>query len=633
MSAILALASIGLFASLLPQTSFVSRTSGEFVDAIGPVWPDWSVEQILDEVDVISEVRIWAAAGIDRGEAPIVASLLRPDSDELVRQVRFSIVPSNLLVPHIVIFPPYNLTPGEKLVLQLWVSKERDNHVIFGTSEHRNATPLTLNRQPTDHGPLAHEVIWRGTGWQTALEGSTPDRARLAAALAAAALAIAITVVSHPFVSRTLRNKTRKVRTAFLALTSRVQTVIRLSCDHSKYQTSPVKTSAARRGLYVFPWLIPAFAILHYLSNNLILFGISESIAVFMVTMVAVTITFVALRIILKSAAIAAVLTGLLGTAFFSYGHIYVALGDADHRYLLGLGVPIMLGLGALMVRHPNFARNMSTTLNVGSLALVLLPAYQIATDFYAGSPQVFDPSDGFPRLDERLTQTKDRLSRDQLRDVYYIILDRYPRSGSPPEFDNSKFVQELQRRGFYVAPQARSNYRQTIQSIPSLLNMRYVQDSLGQLRWMHVQPRQSKQFHTAADDHTVGQILKSLGYEYIHVTSGLKLTDTSRNADRVVDFAPSGTLLSRPDARPTLENIVLVSGGFTTALLRTTAATPFLSQQFQVDPGDRYDWLHPARTLAWLDFMKTVGRMEKPKFVFAHLTKPHEPYSFDRAR
>ena len=422
------------------------------------------------------------------------------------------------------------------------------------------------------------------------------------------------------------------MRTAFLSLTSRVQAVIRLSRDHRESQASPVKTSAARRGLYVFPWLIPAFAILHYLSNNLTLFGISESIAVFLVTMVAVTITFVALRLIFKTTAVAGVLTGLLGTAFFSYGHVYIALGDhADDRYLLGLGVPIMLGLGTLMVRHPNFARKMGLTLNLGSVLLVLLPAYQIATDSYAGSPQIFDPSDGFPGLDERLTQTQDRLSRDQLRDVYYIILDRYPRSGSPPEFDNSEFVHELENRGFYVAPQARSNYRQTIQSLPSSLNMRYVRDSLGQLRWMHIQPRQSKRFHTAADDHVLGRILKSLGYQYIHVTSGLTLTDTSRNADRVVDFAPSGTLLSRPDAPSTLENITLVSSGFTTALLRTTAATPFLSQQFQVHPGDRYDWLHPARTLAWLDFMKSVGAMKGPKFVFAHLTKPHEPYSFDR--
>ena len=28
---------------------------------------------------------------------------------------------------------------------------------------------------------------------------------------------------------------------------------------------------------------------------------------------------------------------------------------------------------------------------------------------------------------------------------------------------------------------------------------------------------------------------------------------------------------------------------------------------------------------------MKRVGTMERPKFVFAHLLKPHGPYSFDR--
>ncbi|MCY4107840.1 MAG: hypothetical protein OXG11_02305 [Chloroflexi bacterium] len=283
-SAVLVLVSVGLFASLLPQTSFVSRSSGEFVDAIGPVWPDQSVEQVLDGVDIVSEVRIWTRARFDRGEAPVVASLLRGQDEQPVRQVRFPIRPNKLLEPYVLVFPPYRPAPGEELTLQLWVSTERraerelDYYVMFGTSERESGASLTLNSEPTDYGPLAYEVIWRGTGWQAALEGSTPDLARLAGGLAAAALAIAITVLSHPLVSRTLRNTTRKMRIAFTSLASRVQTAMRLSQDRRAS-----RPSAARRAYYVFPWLFPAFAILHYLSSNIILFRLSESIAVFVI--------------------------------------------------------------------------------------------------------------------------------------------------------------------------------------------------------------------------------------------------------------------------------------------------------------------------------------------------------------
>ena len=215
-SAALALVSIGLFASLLPQTSFVPRPSGGFADAIGPVGPDNSIEQPLDGLpDVISEVRVWARAGFDRGEAPIAASILRAESREPVRQVKARISPSKLLAPYVLTFPPYMPAPGEKLALQLWISTERENSVVFAASEpSEDAASPILNGQPMDYGPLAYEFIWTGASWRAALEGSIPDLARLAAAVAAALVAVAL----RPFISRTLRKAIQQVRTAFLTI-------------------------------------------------------------------------------------------------------------------------------------------------------------------------------------------------------------------------------------------------------------------------------------------------------------------------------------------------------------------------------------------------------------------------------
>ena len=112
-------------------------------------------------------------------------------------------------------------------------------------------------------------------------------------------------------------------------------------------------------------------------------------------------------------------------------------------------------------------------------------------------------------------------------------------------------------------------------------------------------------------------------------------MTDSNRNADAVVDFTPAGRVLSGPDTQfsSLFARAKRLQSRFTTALLRTTAVRPFLSHEFSKgtrDP-DAYDWKHPSRTLAWLDFMKEVGSVEGPKFVFAHLMKPHEPFSFDQ--
>ena len=628
-SAVLTLVSIGLLASLLSRTSFVAQSSGEVVDGIGPIWPDSAVEQTLSDAPrIVSEIRIWAAAGFDRGEAPIVASLLQENTEKPVRQVKVPIEASKLLVPYVLVFPPYQPAPSEKLVLQLWVSterereRERDNHVIFGTSEPgENTTPPTINRQPADHGPLTYEVIWRGTGWQAALEGSMSDLARLAGAIAAALIAVAL----RPSIFQILHRTMRRLRIAFLALAGTVQAKLR----QAGRLTSRVQTPAARRRFYIFPWLIPAFAILHYLANNLTIFRVSEAIAVGGVAMAIATTVFVALRLIFNTAAVAAVLTGLLGIAFFSYGHVYLALGDhADDKYLLGLGVPIVLGVGALVKGRPELARRVGTILNFGSLVLLAAPAYQIAFHFYAAiSVQTNGGSQGLAAVDESVVEAKAKLPRDKLRDIYYIILDEYPRSGSPEHFDNSAFVQELESRGFYVAPQARSNYLHSWLSIPSALNMHYVgEDNEGD-------EQERSQLGEQGVNHTLGRVLKTLGYKYVHVSSGWGFTDANRNADLVVDFSPSGRILSGPETSDpfSFETASRLSSRFTTTFLRTTAARPFLSHEFTAEHDRRYDRDHPFRILAWLDFMKEVGTMERPKFVFAHILKPHWPYSFDR--
>ena len=290
-----------------------------------------------------------------------------------------------------------------------------------------------------------------------------------------------------------------------------------------------------------------------------------------------------------------------------------------------------MLGVGALVRGRPELARKIGLTLNIASFVLVVLPAYQIAQDFYVGSqPQAFDPSDGFPGLDERLAETKDRLSRDELRDIYYIILDAYPRSGSPPEFDNSEFVQELESRGFYVATQARSNYRWTTLSIPSSLNMYYVHDE-----YLSPGNKSDRRLAAQADDHMLGRILTTLGYRYVHVSSGWLFTSTNSSADLVVDFTPAGLFLSGDKTEDpfAFKRATSLSSRFTDSLLRTTVARPFLSSEFDIHPDDpfAYRWQHPLHTLAWLDFMKEVATIDGPKFVFAHILKPHGPYSFDQ--
>jgi len=65
----------------------------------------------------------------------------------------------------------------------------------------------------------------------------------------------------------------------------------------------------------------------------------------------------------------------------------------------------------------------------------------------------------------------------DIFPDIYYIILDQYPRYDVLEEkygFDNSEFNNHLTELGFYIADRSFSNYSLTELSLASSLNFQY---------------------------------------------------------------------------------------------------------------------------------------------------------------
>lgn len=303
---------------------------------------------------------------------------------------------------------------------------------------------------------------------------------------------------------------------------------------------------------------------------------------------------------------------GILFTYIFSYGHIYNALieqGVHKPNRVLGLIGIATIGVITLIIKRSRKPETLFFSLNISSIILILFPIIQIG-NFMA-----------VKRIEVDASPIPVAGQSTHLPDIYYIILDGYSRADTlrKLDFDNSTFLDELEEIGFYVAECSISNYRNTVNSMSSALNMDYLWRSIPN-------DGETDENATLVYDRikhsSIRQILEAKGYKTIGFETGytwLNLTDADTFLSPRINYFWSDTLLP-------IEEL----------FIKTTALKPFIDRgiisfnpknnndssisQFQ----NHYDIIHYA-----LDTLPSVAEIEGPKFVYLHLVLPHAPYIF----
>jgi len=302
----------------------------------------------------------------------------------------------------------------------------------------------------------------------------------------------------------------------------------------------------------------------------------------------------------------AALLTTVLVAAFFGYGHAWNAAAQIlDSQWpLIGAWV-LLTGIGLVIAwRSTGWARTATRALNLIAAIALLLNAWSVAGAMVAFGAVETPPGD----LTELELAPPDP---SDLPDVYYIILDRYagPTAlAETYEFDNEPFLTALEGSGFRVARHAHANYVKTPFSLASSLNMDYV--DADALRAQAADAKDREPIHRALRDHlAVPTALKELGYQYVHVSNWWTPTATNVDADRT--FRYSG------------------QDEFSTVMAQTTLLRAFTEPD--AAPGDPWDWrVLREHTRYALDRLDEIPSLPGPKFVFAHLLIPHDPYVFN---
>lgn len=381
-----------------------------------------------------------------------------------------------------------------------------------------------------------------------------------------------------------------------------------------------------------YPLLFAVYPILYLYSRNMEIFAFRDTLRSMLLSFAAAVILLVYLRFVLKDWHRSALLTVLLLGLFFSFGHVANLLESWGKRggpviSVIALGwiwLAALVLLPVLIIRTRS-ARGSTLTLNVLATALLGFSLVSIAQVL------IFSPPEDAVSGVERLSQMRGGAQAEYAPaentpaappDIYYIILDSYERIDALQKyyhFDNSAFVQALAARGFYVADQSRSNYMTTAYSLPSSLNLVYLNDLPAGLFTRMISGLQIN---------FVNDFLRARGYQTVRFESGFAVTD-----DVLSDYVESPF---PPSAEPSEEPAVL--NQFELLLLQTTPGRLL----YAISTADSEGMDAMLNTAIEEEFLLRRQRIEHAfghlddyaaaeghYFLFAHIITPHNPYLY----
>jgi hypothetical protein len=360
------------------------------------------------------------------------------------------------------------------------------------------------------------------------------------------------------------------------------------------------KLKAIFKGPVVFyPLLFAAFPILFLYAHNISETPVSQVWLPLWVSVAAALVLWMFLSAILRSLAKAGLATAIFLLFFFSYGRLYDALEAwgvfvPKDAYLL----PTMLFIWGYCVyfisRAKREFRVSSKVLNIMSVALIAINLFNIAV--YQVKPARVS-ADASVESTAQAGNSSAELSTPP--DIYHIILDEYASLSTIEEYygyDNSEFADRLTEEGFFVAHESRTHIASTEYSLGSLLNMEYIPDTvsldMARERYEH---------------NSVAEFLRSKGYSFVYI--GMYDVD----ADLHYDYYE-------------LNENSNIANEFLRIAWDTTMLRPFYTYVLET----RYENYHRAAVMDSIELLENLPEMPGPKFVFAHILCPHEPFVFD---
>lgn len=349
--------------------------------------------------------------------------------------------------------------------------------------------------------------------------------------------------------------------------------------------------------------IIPAFFLY---SSNIDEVPFSDLLVPIGLTVGAAAILLVMLRLILKDWEASAFVVSITLVLFYTYGRLVETLGGSLPVQIVTaiIYLALLVFLSRLVIKHKGNLKRPTTILNVMAATLLIITSVNVLMSSSKKEP---DLKAGKSEITEAISNNEGvNPPGEKQPDIYYIILDGYASAGSLDKYygyDNSEFTSSLEDKGFYVADESRSNYTQTRLSLPSSLNLEYINfltEDLGR------NSRRSALPNEMIENNGLVKFLKSKGYEFVFFGSNWSGTKSNEYAD--ISYTEGSWWKTE----------------FVVALMKTTALRGLFS-------GEEGLYSREGVLRAFDEIPEVSSEEDAPVFVFAHIVPPHRPFLFGR--
>ena len=378
-----------------------------------------------------------------------------------------------------------------------------------------------------------------------------------------------------------------------------------------------------RKSKKIHPFLVAIFPILIIYSQNIGRVEIEELILPVIIIVGPTIGLYYFLKSILKNENKSAIIVTLILIMLFSYGHIYYLLSDVmidefdigQNRYLIP-AFGLVLGISIFfIIRARRVFDNATSILNVISIVFIIVAISNVAlvgaeiTSCDKCSNQEFfyearDFSDYFESHEFSISENQ------ELPDVYYLILDEYARNDALIEyhnFSNHELTEFLEKKGFHIAKNSFANYPMSVQSIPAIMNMDYINflaDEIG-TEVRNYKPLNGKNYGLYPNNMVIKNF-KEMDYKIITFNTFALHLHENPLADK--------TFCHRDK--------FLLDNRLADVLARTSIFGYYIERWAEGE-------LRQATLCAFENFGNAGNVFDEPVFVWAHVMLPHPPWIF----